>query len=362
MLVKRESITGSNDLSTVYRPCTPAEILGNTASKRLIQNNLIKNKVPHTLLLSGPSGCGKTTAARIIALGLNCSATDKPTPEPCLECNSCKSILNHNSMDVVEINVGKDSGKGDVAKIVDDLASAPFNSRFKIIIFDEAHMLTDAAKNLLLKEIEDGYSHVYYIFCTNQPEALKSKKKGGDAFLSRCSKMKFEALSRLEIEDMLSNVAEFEGEEPNSEVINFIAKETKGVPRDALMILNDVINEGSWTLEAAKQFIGILLDEEDAAIIQLSRALNNTKFKESIEVFEKLKKTYPVEPIRIAVAGYFVTCLKRSKKIRDGKVFSAILDILTVPIYQPGKPGEQIFYNYIFKIIDTILRSKGETR
>lgn len=371
MLVKRKSLTGSNDLNTVYRPCKPDELLGNEANRKLIINNLNNDKVPHTLLLSGPAGCGKTTAARIIALGLNCKNPAKVVDkagreeielrsEPCLDCDSCRAVLNHNSIDVVEINVGKDSGKGDVSKIVEDLASAPFNSRFKIIIFDEAHMLTDAAKNLLLKEIEDGYSHVYYMFCTNQPEALKSKKKGGDAFLSRCSKMKFEALSTDEITEMLNNVSEYEGEEPNPDVISFIAKETKGVPRDALLILNDVINEGSWTLDAVKQFTGILLDEEDKNIKQLCQALKNGKYKEAVAVYEKLLKKFATESIRIPVTGYFVACLKNGRTIRDGKIFSAILDILTVPIYHPGKPGEHIFYNYMFKIVDIVRAERAK--
>lgn len=363
MLVKRESATGSNDLITRYRPCTPDEILGNEAAKNLIKKSLSKNKVNHTILLSGPSGCGKTTAARIIALGLNCSSTDKTTAEPCLECRSCKSILDHNSIDVVEINVGKDSGKGDVAKIVDDLASAPFNSRFKVIIFDEAHMLTTAAKNLLLKEMEDGYRHVYYMFCTNEPEALQSKKsKGGNPFLGRCSKMKFNQLSEDEIEEMLLNISEYEGDAPNPEVIKFIAKETKGVPRDALLILNDVINEESWTIEAVKQFIGILLDEDDPDMKQLCRALMAGKFKEAISVYAELAKKFPVESIRIPVAGYFVACLKNGKNIGEGKIFSAVLDIITVPIYQIGKPGDQVFYNYMFKIIDTIRENRRRAK
>lgn len=371
MLVKRKSLTGSNDLGTVYRPCKPDELLGNEANKKLIINNLNNDKVPHTLLLSGPAGCGKTTAARIIALGLNCKNPGKAVDrvgmeeielrsEPCLECVSCKAILNHNSIDVVEINVGLDSGKGDVSKVIEDIASAPFNSRFKVLIFDEAHKLTEAAKDLLLKPTEDGFNHVYYIFCTNQPEALKSKKKGGDAFLSRCSKMKFEALSIDEIKKMLNNVSEFEGEEPNPDVISFIARETRGVPRDALVILNDVINEGSWTLDAVKQFTGILLDEEDKNIKQLCQALKNGKYKEAVAVYEKLIKKYTPESIRIPVAGYFVACLKNSRTIRDGKVFSSILDIFTEPIYHTGKPGEYIFYNNMFKVVDIVRLDKAK--
>ena len=250
-----------------------------------------------------------------------------------------------------EINVGKDGGKDAVTKVVSDLSSAPFSSKYKVLIFDESHKLTDAAKDLLLKEIEDGYSHVYFIFCTNQPEALKSKKKGGDAFLSRCSKMKFDTLSFNEVKDMLINVVQFEGEEYNDDVINYIVEETKGVPRDALIILNDVINEGSWDKETVKGFLGVLVDEEDPEIIELSRALISGKFKESVGIFDRLAKKLQTESIRIATCAYFVACLKRAKTIPEGKKFSSILDFISEPIYAAGKPAEYIFVNMMFKVV-----------
>jgi len=355
MLVKRESKIRGNSLNTVYRPCTVDEMLGNNENKKLLKNHLESSTLPHTLLFSGPAGCGKTTAARILSLGLNCESVPISTPKPCLVCNSCKSILNGSNMDVHEINVGRDGGKDAVTKLVKDLPSAPFSAKKKVLIFDESHKLTEAAKDLLLKEIEDGYSHVYFIFCTNQPDALKSKKKGGDAFLSRCSKMKFEALPTEEIKDMLVNVVQFEGQEYNEDVINFIAEETKGVPRDALIILNDVIGEGSWSIDAVKKFLGVLIDDDDPNIIELCRALITGEFKKSASLYEKLSKTLPAEGIRIAVCGYFVACMRKSNKIGEGLRFSKILDIITEPIHSvTGKPADHIMYNYMFKATDII--------
>ena len=189
MLVKRTSRTGANDLNTVYRPCTVNEVLGNKTNVNIIRKSLDKNTLSHTLLFTGDAGCGKTTAARIIALGLNCEQNDKPTSNPCLQCMSCRSILNLNSMDVMEINVGQSGGKDAVDSVARDLPSAPFGVRYKVIIFDEAHKLTSAAQDLLLKIIEDGYGHVYFVFCTNKPEKLT------DAFIGRCSVMHFGRIS-----------------------------------------------------------------------------------------------------------------------------------------------------------------------
>lgn len=303
--------------------------------------------------------CGKTTAARLIALGLNCKANEKSTSEPCLECKSCKSILNHNSMDVMEINVGRTGGKDAVNSIVDDLPLAPFSSRYKVLIFDEAHKLTKDAQDLLLKEMEDGYNHVYYIFCTNEPEKLKGRKKDESAFLSRCSVMHFGRISSELIFNMVKNVAEFEGMNYETEILSFISDEARGTPRDALVYLDQIDKEGSWTLEAAKNITGVLLDEDDPQIIELSRMLLGGKWKDSLNLYNELKKDTPAETIRIAAAGYFIGCLKRAKTVKEGKKFDKVLDVLNTPIYESGKLGDNRFYHYMFKVTDIINSNRG---
>ncbi len=358
MLVKRETRTGSNSLNVVYRPYTVDELLGNQLNKNRLKNDLDRQKLPHTLLFQGESGCGKTTAARIVALGLNCEAVDKSTSNPCLKCSSCKSILEGHSMDVQEINVGKDGGKSTVADVISTLDWAPFNSRYKVIIFDEAHKLTTDAKDLLLKPTEDGYKHVYFIFCTNQPAALKSKKTGGDAFLGRCTKLNFHPLQEYEIADLLVNVLEFEGESYNKEALKLIISETKGVPRDALVSLNDVISEGSWSIDAVKSILGNLVDDNDSNIIELSRALIQGTWKKSCKLYEKLSKIYSPESLRIAISGYFTACLKKATKVTDGRMYSKVLDTLATPIYVTGKVADHLFYNMMFKIIDIITKNK----
>ena len=172
MIIRRATKSGSNDLVVAYRPCLIDEMLGNDANKKMIKNALDTKRIPHTQLFSGPPGCGKTTAARIVSLGLNCEINGVSS-QPCLKCKTCKTILEGSCADVKEINVGQSGGKDHVDKVIRDLSYAPFAANYKVLIFDEAHELTSAAKDLLLKPIENGYSHVYFIFCTNKPDKIK---------------------------------------------------------------------------------------------------------------------------------------------------------------------------------------------
>lgn len=347
MIIKRESKSGSNDLHTVYRPCKIDEIVGQTTNVKILKKNLDEDSVPHTQLFTGHAGCGKTSAARIVALSLNCEKG--VSSDPCLKCRSCKSILNGNSIDVREINVGKEGGKADVENVVKNIASSPYSSRHKIFIFDEAHKLTEAAKDSLLKTIEDGYSHVYFIFCTNQPEKLKGKKKE-DPFLDRCTVKSFDRLNIREIYSILQNVSEFEGMNYNIEVLKYIAEECNGVPRRALIWLNQINDEGSWMLAAAKKIAIDVSDMEDPQVFELAKLLLRGDFATSVKQFPKLNM--PVESIRIAICGFFVGCLKRSNTKINSRKISKVLDILTEPMYDNGKVAEHKFFNLMFKITD----------
>lgn len=367
MLVKRESSTGANDLHTVFRPCTLDEILGNTTNIKILKRGLLSGDLPHCFLFIGDAGCGKTTTARVLVLGLQCNSfagkhlNKDMTSMPCPHvehgmpndkrqwCDSCCSIINNNSLDVQEINVGATGGKDAVDRIIRDLPSAPFSSRYKVIIFDEAHKLTTAAQDLLLKVIETGFSYVYFIFATNHPEKLS------DAFISRCNVMHFGRISKDLVLNLLRNVAEFEAMEYQPEVLVYIAEEARGVPRTALVYLKQVNDEGSWTIEAAKELTGILMDEDDPKAVEISKALLKGSFKEAFKVYDKIKNKTQAESVRIGISAYLAGCLKRSRSYKDADKFSDALSAISAPIYEQGKPGDYKLYNYLY-MVSKILR------
>ena len=351
MIHKRVTATGSKDLNVVYRPYSLEEMIGNEENKRIIQAGLDNGTLPHTMLFTGPAGCGKTTMARIIAVGLNCESTDRPTSKPCLKCTSCKEIMSSNSVDVLEVNVGQTGGKGDVDKIVSDLPSAPFRARYKVIIFDEAHKLTDAAQDLLLKPIEDGYEHVYYIFCTNHPEKLRTRKskKDGEAFLDRCYAMHFGPVASADILQLLKEVCDWEGVVPNEEVLIFLSDESAGIPRKALKWLRHVIDEGSWKLPAAKSIVGVLVEDDDPQLIEMCRKLNKGRFKDAVSIYDKVKKK-GADSVRIATALYFLACLKGARTVKEGDKFSEILDVVSSFIPESGKLGDMAMIHRLYKV------------
>lgn len=343
MLIKRITSSGANDLNTTYRPCTVEEIIGHDINKKVIKNGLEEGSLSHTMLFTGPAGCGKTTMARVISFGLNCETKEPSTATPCLECKSCKAILNQKNLDVVEVNVGKDGGKAAVNNLVDNLGYAPMHCRYKVIIFDEAHELSKAAQNLLLKVIEDGYKHVYFIFCTNKPEKLES------AFLSRNKVMDFGRMPDIQMRKMLTNICDFEGATYTVEGITMIVEAAKGVPRDSIILLKDVLDEGSWTPDAIKYITtNQLIDEDNPNIMEIGKALQAGSFKSATQLLGKVKNI-PEESIRLALAGFFTNRLKWSKTKPAGDKNSAVLDVLTVPIYQTGKPAHHILVNYLYK-------------
>src|SRR5690242_17289513 len=185
-----------------WRPQTFAEVVGQQHVTRTLSNAVQSRRVAHAYIFSGARGVGKTTTARILAKALNC--VKGPAAEPCNECDSCREIGLGSSLDVIEIDAASNRGIDQIRELREMVRYAPAGGRYKVVILDEAHMLTDEASNALLKTLEEPPENVVFILATTQPEDLV------DTIKSRAQLFQFRSLSFQEIAEAIENVAKKE--------------------------------------------------------------------------------------------------------------------------------------------------------
>lgn len=212
-----------------WRPQTFADLVGQTHVTETLQNAIKNNRVAHAYIFSGARGVGKTTAARILAKALNC--VKGPTAEPCGECDSCKEIAAATSLDVIEIDAASNRGIDQIRELREMVRYAPAAARHKVVILDEAHMLTGEASNALLKTLEEPPDRVIFVMATTQPEDLE------DTIRSRSQHFHFRALTFLEITDRLKYIAGKEKLKIDEGALSVIARMAEGSMRDALSLL-----------------------------------------------------------------------------------------------------------------------------
>ena len=212
-----------------WRPQTFADLVGQQHVTETLQNAIKNNRVAHAYIFSGARGVGKTTAARILAKALNC--VKGPTPEPCGECDSCKEIATGTSLDVIEIDAASNRGIDQIRELREMVRYAPAAARHKVVILDEAHMLTGEASNALLKTLEEPPDRVIFVLATTEPENLE------DTIRSRSQHFHFRALTFLEITDRLKHIAQKENLKIDVGALSVIARMAEGSMRDALSLL-----------------------------------------------------------------------------------------------------------------------------
>lgn len=212
-----------------FRPQTFEDVIGQQHVTQTLQNAIRSGRIAHAYIFSGARGVGKTTTARILAKALNCAKG--PTPTPDNTCDSCKEITAGNSLDVIEIDAASNRGIDQIRELRDMVRYAPASGRYKVIILDEAHMLTDEASNALLKTLEEPPDRVIFVMATTEPEAL------ADTIRSRSQHFHFRALQFQEIIAALADVAKKEGLRAEPEALAVMARAAEGSVRDALSLL-----------------------------------------------------------------------------------------------------------------------------
>jgi DNA polymerase-3 subunit gamma/tau len=227
-----------------WRPQTFSDLVGQSHVTSTLANAIKNDRVAHAYIFSGARGVGKTTAARILAKALNCAKG--PTAEPCGECDSCKEIAAGTSLDVIEIDAASNRGIDQIRELREMVRYAPAASRSKVVLLDEAHMLTSEASNALLKTLEEPPDRVIFVMATTQPEDL------ADTIRSRSQHFHFRALTFSEITGRLEEIAAKEDLKIEPGALAVIARMAEGSLRDALSLL-----------EQARAYCGdVILDKE----------------------------------------------------------------------------------------------------
>jgi len=239
-------------LARKYRPQKFSEVIGQDHVTRTLKNALEQGRTAHGYIFSGHRGIGKTTVARILAMALNCRSSDKPVTEPCGVCESCTEIRAGNSVDVIEIDAATNRGIDEIRELREAARYRPARDRFKIYILDEAHQITDAAFNALLKTLEEPPAHVVFMLATTQPEDIPQTIR------SRCQHFSFRAVRFEEILGQLRDLAGREKIEADEDALALLAEAGDGSMRDALSILDQAIasSGGRLTAEAVRQLVG----------------------------------------------------------------------------------------------------------
>jgi len=322
-------------------------MLGNDRIKSMLSAYLTDGTLPHASLFTGPAGCGKTTAARIIALGLNCETG--VTPNPCCECSTCKSIIALNNLSVLELDGARTGNKDMVLRILNDLPSAPFGiDRYRVLILDEAHKLSNDAEDALLKFLEDTPKHVYVILCTNEPMQLKEVTR------QRCKPIQFSRMENNTIYEMLDQVSQFEGMMAKPEILHMISEECDGTPRVALSFLQQVSAEGSWTKEAATFILSAgVVEADQQEVIDLGRLLlSSSRWYPIQDMYLRLVKKIPVETLRITMMGFLAGCFKNAKTNEDAILFHNCTETVGALYYGPN--AQHIILMRLFKCYSLI--------
>ncbi len=225
-----------------YRPQTFEDVVGQKHVAETLRNALRQDRIGHAYLFTGPRGTGKTSTARILAKAVNCQA-EAVDDRPDNACPICTAINQGRLMDLIEIDAASNTSVDDVRALIEKVAFAPSEARYKVYVIDEVHMLSTSAFNALLKTLEEPPAHVIFILATTEPHKIPA------TILSRCQRYDFHRISTQQISQHLGEIAEREGLSVTPEALGIIARSATGSMRDAISLLDQVASYGHTEID-----------------------------------------------------------------------------------------------------------------
>jgi len=266
-------------LARKWRPQTFEEVVGQETVTKTLQNAIRSERIAHAFLFAGVRGVGKTTTARILAKALNCQ--EGPTPSPCGECVSCRDITEVNSIDVLEIDAASNTGVENIRELRESARYGTARDRFKIFIIDEAHMLSNAAFNALLKTLEEPPPHVKFILATTEYAKIPV------TIVSRCQQYDFKPIPFLLILERLKLLSQEEGIEISEDSLRALVSVAEGSMRDAQSALDQIIAFSGKQIpdEAVRVLLGVV---DEKAILSLVDAVLERDVKILVEQVQEL--------------------------------------------------------------------------
>src|SRR5580692_7908250 len=294
---------GYQVLARKYRPQRFSDVAGQDHVTRTLLNALSLDRIAHGYIFSGHRGIGKTTIARILAQALNCrteiGSAQRPTPEPCGVCDSCTEIRQGNAVDVIEIDAATNRGIDEIRELRDAARYSPARDKYKIYILDEAHQITEAAFNALLKTLEEPPAHVIFMMATTEPENIPQTIR------SRCQHFSFHAVKFDDILAQLRMIAGQENVEAEDAALALLAEAGDGSMRDALSIMDQAIASAPCD-DKNRPVLSI------AQIRELMGAVPNAVFERLLEAVAACQSAELMEQLNVLLnAGHSASSLAR---------------------------------------------------
>jgi DNA polymerase-3 subunit gamma/tau len=313
-------------LARKYRPQRFSDVAGQDHVTRTLLNALSQGRVAHGYIFSGHRGIGKTTIARILAMALNCrteiGSAQRPTPEPCGVCDSCTEIRAGNAVDVIEIDAATNRGIDEMRELRDAARYRPARDKYKIYILDEAHQITDAAFNAMLKTLEEPPEHVVFMMATTQPEDIPQTIR------SRCQHFSFHAVKFDDILAQLREIAGKEGIAAEDAALALLAEAGDGSMRDALSIMDQAIAsapvENGQPRLSAEQIRELMGTVPNAVFERLMESIGEGQ---TAAVIEELNRLLNAGNSPAQLARQFVRYLRNVLMARIGGEESELLQI-----------------------------------